>query len=624
MDQGVKIVEMKCQGCGSTLKMPDGNTKIVQCEYCGNTYVIESPYKVPDWKPLPPERDSQSPSLGTIWFFRVVFILGIVVTVFGYVWYRNVQENRKEVTLPIVTNDSGVTYGESSSDAEREKAFSGILGQMLTVAFGKDAESLTEQELAKIQWIADWSDLDNSYLGYSFENPLENPDAEIEWLTFPRGSESGYTALYRCTGLKVFETKESLSKCNFQGLQLEGLSAPFYSLEEVAEALGDTSSLRQLTISSRLEQINGLELFPNIEILSVNAGKLSDLDAVAALKHLKSLTIKNADGISNFSVLASVEGLEELFIDAENLKSLEFLKRLSGLKCLGISDGKLLDLDGIEVLVGLERLSIKDCSDLADMSNVSALVGLKELTLEKPYNCPEPSLEGLVNLQNLTLKGFHNCDFLPHLTNLESLTLQNCDLSPNLNLSGLTQLTKLMFTTGMQDRSLNFVNSISSLEDVNLSGMVTYNDISGIFALPRLKQLNISGIECEIDFDRVVDNPSLESLEMAGIKLYKNVKIWGGGGIVNIDWDDVYLVDHLDFLGHFPNLKRLNVADNEIKELDFTSALLRLEEIDFSDNYVTDMHILAALSDLRLVNCKGNPISNLRVLDDAYVNIVSD
>lgn len=158
---------------------------------------------------------------------------------------------------------------------------------------------------------------------------------------------------------------------------------------------------------------------------------------------------------------------------------------------------------------------------------------------------------------------------------------------------------------------------------MDLGGIVTYEDISGIFSLPNLKKLNISGMECEIDFDKIVDNPSLESLELAGIKLYENVKISGGYGIVNVDWDDVYLVDHINFLTHFPNLKRLDIADNKLEELDFAAELVKLEEIDFSDNYVTDMHVLSTLPCLQQVNCKGNPISNLRVLDEARVNIIS-
>ena len=202
-------------------------------------------------------------------------------------------------------------------------------------------------------------------------------------------------------------------------------------------------------------------------------------------------------------------------------------------------------------------------------------------------------------MQRLTLEGFSSCEFLPKLTNLEELVLRGCNLDSDPNLAGLTKLRKLTCTSYGSDRSLAFINHLTTLEELNLGGMVTYEDVSGIFMLPQLKKLYISGMECEIDFDKITDNPSLESLEMAGIKLYENVQIEGGYGIVSIDWDDVYLADHLDFVAHFPNLKKLDVADNKLENVDFAAALMKLEEIDLSDNYVTDLHTLADLPALR-------------------------
>ena len=73
----------------------------------------------------------------------------------------------------------------------------------------------------------------------------------------------------------------------------------------------------------------------------------------------------------------------------------------------------------------------------------------------------------------------------------------------------------------------------------------------------------------------------------------------------------------------FPNLKRLDIAENEITDLSFAESLVKLEEIDFSENYVTEMRPLAAGSALRLVNCKGNPVSNLQVLGEDVV-IITD
>lgn len=638
----VKITELKCPGCGSTLKMPAGNAKTVQCEYCGNEYIIDSGQeanqgnagarRIPEWEALPSESppSSDSPKESV----RSVLVCVVCIILIGLVIYWQVrdrvqdreaaQRDARQASLESAMETWSTYEWDTADPAKDEAVLSGMLEQMVTVAFGKDAGSVTEQELARIRWIADKRDIDHTYIGYSFENPLENPEAELEWLTFPLGTESGYASLHLFKGLVKLDTKESLKQCGLEGISLESLTIPYGTLEETARVLDDPSTVRQLAISGQIESLNGLELFPNLESLTINAGKLSDVGAVTVLKQLKSLTLENADGISDFSVFTSVENLEELSIESENLKSLDFLKRMPQLKGLSIADGKLLSLDGIEALEGLERLSVTECRDLKNMDSVAALTGLQELDLEKPYDCQEPSLEGLTELKSLTLKNFSSCAFLSGLTGLEELTLRSCDLPENLDLSGLTQLKELTCTTFYQDRSLAFIADISSLESVNLSGMVTYEDISGVFTLPHIRELKLSGIECEIDFDRITDNTSLESLEMSGVRLYENVRVTGSGGFINVYWDDVFLTDHLDFFGHFPNLRKLDVADNEIQDLSFVEGLVNLEEIDFSDNYVTDMHILSSLPALRLVNCTGNPIGNLRVLDDTHVLIINE
>lgn len=626
MEEHIKITELRCPSCGGILKLPDENVKSVQCEYCGNEYVFERPQQKftprigPDWEPVAPQPTIQTNTLNNIWICVALFLFGIIgIVAVGR--YQRTQRIKNIVLEPVPINETFHSFGENEQE---EGTLSGALEQMVSVVFGKDAESVTEEELSQIQWIADKSDLDYYYIGYSFENPLENPDAKLNWLTFAAQSESGYNGLSQFRGLKRLDTKKSLSQCNLQGLQIKSLSAPIKSLEEAAEELENPELITQLTIGSQIENLQGLERFPNVQQLIINASVLNDIDAVIVLNQLKSLTLNNADVMTNFDVLASINTLEELVIESENLKALDFLKRMPQLRSLGLKDGAFLDLRELETLVELEKLAIEDCDELTDMSNVTKLLELKELLLDLPFGCAEPSLGELTKLQRLTLKKFDSCDFLSKLVNLETLTLHNCTLSSNLNLSGLTQLRKLTCASYSGDMPLNFINSLSTLEEVDLGGMVTYKDISGIFALPLLKHLDISGMECEIDFDKVSDNTSLESLEIAGIKLYENVKVSGGNGIVDVSWDDVYLVDHINFVEHFPNLKKLDIAENKIKELDFLEKLTKLEELDFSDNYVADIHILSSLSSLRQVSCKGNPISNMRVLDETQVNIISD
>lgn len=632
-NNGIKISEIKCPGCGSPLKMSTGGSGFVRCEYCGGEYAVDwnrgsaVRRRAPEWQPAVSDyRPAQKPADRTqVMAFRIFAALLCFFCLCGILIHnsRKAQKAAEEEERAAISEKTESSRGIVITEEPEE--ISGLLGEMIKTAYGKEADAVTPEELSRIKWIADRRDFDFQFIGYSFDDPFENPEAEMIWVAFPddieTGMEIGYENLAACAGLKKLETKQSLSSCNLRGLKLESLAVSVNTLEQVAAALDDPLSLRELSIENSIDSLEGIEKFSNLEKFSVYAADLSDVDEAIAMRQLKSFMLWNADKISDFSVLASMGGLEELSIESENLKSLEFLKRMPQLKSLALSDGQFLDLSGIETLGELQKLSITDCDKLESMAAVENLTGLKELELEKPYDCEEPSLAGLTALENLSIKSFHSCNFLQNLTGLKKLTLQSCDVPENLDLSGLTSLTELACTTFYQEMPLSFVNSISSLESVNLRGMVTYDDISGIFMLPHIKKIDISGIECEIAFDKIEENASLETLLMSGIKLYENVKVSGGGGIVYVDWDDVFLAEHTDFIARFPNLTKLEIAENEIKDLEFAGNLTKLEEIDFSDNYISEMRPLAAIPTLRWVNCKGNPISNLRVLDENVIII---
>ncbi len=634
MSDHVKITEMKCPGCGSALRMPPGGARFVRCEYCGGEYAVDwnqgymAPRQAPNWRPVvPPPGPKQEESPGK---YVAIGIICFLVCSLGAFFLLNTRSRKEsvEVDEQIVVPEIGEEYEDTYTKRKDEQMaenveLTGMLGEMVKSAFGKDAENVSTQELSQIKWIADDYDFDYSYIGYSFEDPIENPDAELIWLSFSDDLDlkRGYEGLCAFKGLKKLDSNQNLHQCDLKGLKLESLSASFETLEEAAAAVDDPGLIRELGIKRSVDSLEGLELFPNVEKLSVDAGSLSDVDAVIRMRHLKSLTLEDADLLSDFSIFGAAAGLEELIIESENLRSLDFLKKMPQLKSFGISDGTLLSLDGLEALANLEELSVTDCDDLKEMSAVEGMTGLKVLTIENGYECEEPSLGALTKLTELTLKNFHSCGFIQNMTELTQLKLEGCDMPENIDLSGLTQLKKLTCTTSYTDRSLKFIGSISSLESINLRGMVTYEDISGIFALPAVREIDISGIECEIDFDKVGENTSLETLKMSGVMLYENVSVSGGGGIVYVDWDEVFLADHLDFFRSFPNLKKLDIAENEITDLGFAESLVKLEEIDFSDNYVTEMRPLAASSALKLVNCAGNPIGNLQVLGEDVVII---
>ena len=392
----VRLEEIKCPSCGATLTIPENNTKVIKCEYCGSEFVVNMeqenntvPPPRPDWVPMQPVQSNSSSSPVKAAVLIIAGLAGFLGMI-GFMQYA-------QRTKPVKTEYNTPYTAPNITLYEEEEAFSGMLGEMVSIVFGKDADSVTEQELAKIQWIADRSDMDNCYLGYSFENPMEHPDAELEWLTFPYRTQTGYENLYRLTGLKRLDTNSRLSGCNLKSVPLEAVTAYFDSFEEEAAALENPSAIRALTVKGSIEQLDGIEIFSNVETLSLSAAELEDVDALAALKQLRSLTLTSADGISDFSVLSTAAKLEELSIESESLKSLEFLQRIPQLKGLGLKDGQFINLGGIEALEHLERLSIENCDELTDMGSVSALLTLRELMLDKPYKCPEPSLAELVN-----------------------------------------------------------------------------------------------------------------------------------------------------------------------------------------------------------------------------------
>ena len=367
------------------------------------------------------------------------------------------------------------------------------------------------------------------------------------------------------------------------------------------------------TISSSFD-LSGIENFPELKKLSVR-GELTDPKMLIQGEALESLALESRSLSMDFSVLGMMTGLKELSVASENLRDIGFVSRLTGLERLSLSNGTMLTLDALKDCAGLKALSVVMCDEIKDFSAVSGLNGLETLHLDLPYGCPEPDLSGLSQLKELYLEGFQGMSFLRNMSGLETLTLDSCQVSDPSVFSSLGSLKSLTCTSFIStERDYSFIPGMTSLEEVDLSGTETYDDISGIFNLPALKRLNISGMSAEINFDKIQENTVLEELQADHLKLYKNVSISGGGGIVYVDWDDVTFADHLDVLARLKNVKQLSIRENELTDLSFAQAMGVLEIIDFSDNYVTDVSPLAGLQNLKQVTGTDNPVSNYEVL----------
>lgn len=650
----MKITELRCSACQGTMIVDPENPNYAICEYCGTRYLIEwdtaggnkaageenpSLKKIPEPIKYQPVKIHEKKKTGwepygwkrgaaiVVLFFVILGVMRGPAVYRRYKMDHEVKVNSEQSA--DAANGSAAGIGKTEEDNIK---LEGILAAFAEQVYGQPAELITDEQLAKIQWLEFRTTADFEQIGYSFYNPYAGSgdgaadgesrvfEPELTWVSFPRDNyvNMNLSSLPKFTGVKKLKTNRGLTSEEIAGLHLEGISGYFDSLDGVAGLIGDTDSMREIGISGDKVSINGAEKFPNLEILSLDCDQIEEPKKLVAVKTLKSLTVDLYDEGMDFSVFGMMPWLERVTISSKKLKDFSFVSGMEGLKELNLSYGTFLNLDPLKNCTGLESLTVERCDELKDMSAISGLINLKKMKLELPYGCPEPDLSALSAMEVLYLDSFENTAFLRNMTELRTMTLDGCRVNNSSDFEGLGKLTTLNCTSfGQTERDYRFITRLPALENLNLSGTKTYEDISGIFNMPTLKSLNISGMDCEINFDNIQDNTRLEELKIDHIKLYKNVSVRGGGGIYSVNWDDVNLTDHLSFLGKFKGLNALSIKENELTDLEFASSMEALKSIDFSDNYVTDISPLSGLKGLREVICTENPISNFEVLSDS-------
>ena len=618
----MKITELKCSACNGTLSVDATNPKIAVCDYCGTKYMLESEGSdnvhlgprtefMADTYYVPP-RKSSSAGVGLRVFLVIVSFTVIICGTIAINIYVNSG----------TSNSSYTVYNESREvEVEEGTRLTGLLALFAGKVIEKPIDMITDEDLAKFTWLKITNSGDDVEIAYSYADP-DAEDAELSRLLLSReDAGSDLESLPMFNGLKKLEVDSSLAAEELVGLQLESLTCYDKSLSGLADSLDDPGLLKELAITGGLESLDGLERFPGLTSLSIRSSYVSDISNLASLKNLKSLTIEYGDSIGDFSVLYVMTGLESLSLDSEAIKDFAFIRDMPNLSSFSLYDAKILNLNALEGKDSLQSLVIDGCRDLTDSSAVSGLTGLKHLSLELMYNAPDPDLNDLTELESLAITRMDTVKFLKNMSKLEHLQLLYCEIDDTSAFAGLVNLKTFQCSSPDYDTNWNFVANIPSLEIIKLNGVATYEDVSVLFNIPTLKEIYLNGMECELNFASLQPNESLEVIEMDGMKLYKNVKISGGGGITYVDYDSVILDENTGFFANYPNLRQLSIADNKLTNIAFADALVHLETMNISGNYVTDLKPLETLGQLSSVDCTGNPVENYRVLADRVMII---
>ena len=200
------------------------------------------------------------------------------------------------------------------------------------------------------------------------------------------------------------------------------------------------NKIKKIVISSRignykLDNINFLEAYPEIQDLTISTYLNIDYSAVHFLKELRKLSI-DVLAIDNQGLdFSSFQKLEDLNFNWRK-KSIN-LDKCTNLKSLIISKYKSKNLNEFSLLLNLETFFLWQ-SSIENLDGIESLVNLKLLSLFK--NKKLTSLKGLGNLTNLVdleideCKSLESIEEVKQLKNLKTLKIENCGNIENITL----------------------------------------------------------------------------------------------------------------------------------------------------------------------------------------------
>jgi uncharacterized protein YneF (UPF0154 family) len=235
---------------------------------------------------------------------------------------------------------------------------------------------------------------------------------------------------------------------------------------------------------------------PDIEHLNIQSCRnITDISPLGALSRLSILNMQACSKVEDISPLTNLKNLKELNLhNCMSLVDLIPLTQMDSLRVLHLppatTDEKLARV--LIHLPRLEKLSLKECRLITDISSVAGLTNLTHLEMNHgPELVDITPLAGLTRLKVLALKnsGIQDIKALAKLSDLEWLYLSNSkgvnDLSP---LKNLTNLSILILDDCKGVRDISVLSNLTNLSILGLRGL-EISDISTLSSLTQLRHL---------------------------------------------------------------------------------------------------------------------------------------
>ena len=297
-------------------------------------------------------------------------------------------------------------------------------------------------------------------------------------------------------------------------------------------------------------------------------------------------------------------------------------------------------------------------SRIVDLATTRPIENIKDIETEVDIDYYYEPSKYITNEELYTLCKEHpdmkyldlsNCDkimdFSPisNLTQLEQLSVNNCDYIIDLDfLEGLPNL-KVLNAGNTDLRYIEALESISTLEVVNLTsnpimditplknclnlhelvlwGCLPVSDISVIENFPELRVLDIES--CSItDLSPAKDLLKLDTILMDncnGVRDYSFLKNLTELKYFSADGNRMIGADNLEYFRNLVNMEYLSLKQRGITSLDCFRNMTKLKEIKFVDNMIKDLSPLENCLDMLKVDfTKNKELSDLSPLHNMH------
>ena len=673
----MKIISMKCPQCQGNLDIKEEQMgKFTTCPYCGTKFLLEEdkPNINFNIKELHIGDTGRRPDYSRKTVPSSALPLTFIFCILGAVLIILVPQIMKTTSSRNIYSDTVSTAEETSSSPfvpYRTKPESKAVIDFVETVFKKplseikkadyesikylkvdrEAVPITSEKNDSTPWIFTYAKKTANYGApdkpiklkiAGTKNIIEDDFqvfTELETLDFSNESDIVYAydsvdfmnlkKLHYYTGSSR-ETINSLPLLNINNIYGLGASS-FSDIDNNVKALKTYKSLKVINLiylkkGDIIKDLSFLSSFPDVESLSLyfTEGEKWDLAGITSLTKLKTLSIKcNKTTFEHFNVLSGMPQIENLSFEyVDDLKTLDFVKNMPYLKSLSIDSCPVVKLNGLKNCISLTSLTLDRCGDLTDVSALATLKSLKKLSISAiwNYNITFPNLSKLTALSDVDIRA-RDLSIIAGMSSIKRLAIEDVgnesySFRPLAGMKNLEELTLYDYDWLIKPDMAQYLSKLPKLRTINFGygSIAHYGDYTDVFSLPQVTKIvsfspksDGSGINYIIlSVKSLKDNKVLKELDLSGTEIYNNDVDKGS--------TDKFGVYANKFLSHFPNLKKLNLANTYIENLDFVDKMPLLEELNISGNYVTDISKLLKLKKLKKLTCDTDMIVNLDLL----------